>query len=97
VDAEKKHLVTFQGLRHTAASVMLSHGVSLIVVSRQLGHADAQITVTVYAHLLRDERLDEGGALRPPPLGAPPGALSRPEVVGAPVGAPEPGSERAGA
>jgi integrase len=59
VDADERPLVTFHGLRHTAGSLCLSKDVSLIVVSRQLGHADPQITAKVYAHLLRDEQLDE--------------------------------------
>jgi site-specific recombinase XerD len=63
VDADGKHLVTFHGLRHTAASVMLAHGVPLIVVSRQLGQANAQITADTYAHLLRDEQLDQAAAV----------------------------------
>jgi integrase len=43
---------------------MLAAGVPLIVVSRQLGHANPQITAQVYAHLLADEQLDiAAGAL----------------------------------
>jgi integrase len=53
-------LVTLHGLRHTAASVMLARGVPLIVVSRQLGHANPNITATVYAHLVNaDQQLDQ--------------------------------------
>jgi hypothetical protein len=37
---------------------MLAAGVALIVVSRQLGHANPQITASVYAHLLGDSELD---------------------------------------
>jgi integrase len=57
-------LVTLHGLRHTAASVMLARGVALIVVSRQLGHANPNITATVYAHLVNtDRQLDEAAAV----------------------------------
>lgn len=52
VDAAGRPLVSFRGLRHSAGSVMLAVGVPVIVVSRQLGHANPQITATVYAHLL---------------------------------------------
>lgn len=55
-------IVTFHGLRHTAASIMLGRGVPLLVVSRQLGHANPHITATVYAHLLADEQLDAAAA-----------------------------------
>jgi integrase len=56
-------LVTPHGLRHTCASIMLSQGVSLIVVSRQLGHANPNITAMIYAHLLSDTQLDEAAAV----------------------------------
>lgn len=42
----------------TAASIMLARDVPLIVVSRQLGHANPHITATIYAHLLSDSDLD---------------------------------------
>jgi integrase len=58
IDDLGKPLVTFHGLRHTAASIMLSRDVPLIVVSRQLGHANPHITATIYAHLLGDSELD---------------------------------------
>jgi integrase len=63
VDESGKPLVTFHGLRHSAGSIMLGAGVPLIVVSRQLGHANPQITATVYAHLLGDSQLDEAAAV----------------------------------
>lgn len=36
----------------TAASLMLNHGISVIVVSRRLGHAKPYITLDVVGHLL---------------------------------------------
>jgi integrase len=42
----------FHDLRHTAASIMLNHGVPVIVVSRRLGHARPSITLDIYGHLL---------------------------------------------
>jgi integrase len=58
VDADGSPLVSFHGLRHTAASVGLARGVPLITVSQQLGHARVDITAKVYAHLLDDSQLD---------------------------------------
>ena len=58
VDDAGKPLVTLHGLRHTCGSILLAHGVPLIVVSRHLGHADPDITARVYAHLLSDTQLD---------------------------------------
>jgi integrase len=41
-------------LRHSAASVMLSNGVPITVVSQILGHAGISITVDVYGHVAPD-------------------------------------------
>jgi integrase len=41
----------FHCLRHTAATTLLSRGVSPKVVSEMLGHADISITLRVYAHV----------------------------------------------
>jgi integrase len=62
VDTDEVPLVTPHGLRHTAASLMLAAGVPLIVVSRQLGHANPNVTAQVYAHLLADSQLDKAAA-----------------------------------
>lgn len=58
VDDLGKPLVTFRGLRHTVASIMLSRDVPLTVVARQLGHANPHITATIDAHLLGGSELD---------------------------------------
>jgi len=44
--------IRFHDLRHTAASLMLKHGIPVIVVSRRLGHARPSITLDVYGHLV---------------------------------------------
>jgi len=44
--------VRFHDLRHTAASLMLNHGVPAIVVSKRLGHARVSITEDTYGHLI---------------------------------------------
>jgi hypothetical protein len=38
-------------LRHSAASVMLTGGVPIVVVSDILGHSGIEITVVVYGHV----------------------------------------------
>lgn len=43
--------VTFHVLRHTFASILIDQGHDPVFVSRQLGHANAAITLKVYAHL----------------------------------------------
>ncbi len=42
------------GLRHTAATLMLTQGVPIHVVANRLGHSDASTTLAVYAHDMPD-------------------------------------------
>ena len=56
--------------RHTMASLLLSAGVSILVVSRRLGHAKVSMTLDVYAHLIEgdaDKAADAMGAVFDPP------------------------------
>lgn len=48
--------IRFHDLRHTAAALMLSHGVPVIVVSRRLGHARPSITLDIYGHLIPQQQ-----------------------------------------
>lgn len=43
--------IRFHDLRHTAASLMLNHGVPVIVVSKILGHSKPSVTMDIYGHL----------------------------------------------
>jgi integrase len=54
--------IRFHDLRHTSASLLLSAGHSLKAVSHRLGHANAVITLKVYAHIMPDDddRLTKG-------------------------------------
>ena len=56
--AEKAGLgrVRVHDLRHTWATLALSRGIPLEVVSERLGHASPTITLNVYRHLLEEER-----------------------------------------
>lgn len=49
-------IITFHGLRHTHASYLLSKDVAIQYVSERLGHADVNITLSVYTHLLDKKR-----------------------------------------
>lgn len=44
--------VTVHSLRHTYASLMIADGTPLVVVSHQLGHAQASTTANIYAHVI---------------------------------------------
>lgn len=53
--------VRFHDLRHTAASLMLSQGIRVDLVSRRLGHSTPAVTLSIYAHLMPG---DEAEAVR---------------------------------
>ena len=48
------HRVTIYGLRHTHASLLILAGENLDAISKHLGHASADITSRVYAHLMSE-------------------------------------------
>jgi hypothetical protein len=43
--------LSLHSLRHGYASLLIAHGLDVMFVSRQLGHANPSITLTTYAHL----------------------------------------------
>jgi integrase len=45
-------VVRLHDLRHSHATILLTNGVPVHVVSRRLGHASPVITLQVYAHVL---------------------------------------------
>lgn len=47
--------IRIHDLRHLHASLALGAGVSLVDVSRRLGHANVGVTAAIYAHALRDD------------------------------------------
>lgn len=44
--------IRFHDLRHTAASIMLNHGIAPMVVAKRLGHAKVSVTLDSYGHLI---------------------------------------------
>lgn len=50
--------ITFHGLRHTCATLLLQAGVPVKVVSERLGHKRIEITLNVYAHALPSMQQD---------------------------------------
>jgi integrase len=53
--------LTFHALRHTHASQLIAAGVDVVTISKRLGHASPNITLSVYAHLFR-QRDDKAAA-----------------------------------
>jgi integrase len=49
--AKIRPLISFHGLRHTWASLSVMAGVPLMVVARNLGHADTRMVEKHYGHL----------------------------------------------
>jgi len=54
LDAAGLPRIRFHDLRHTAASLMLNHGVPVIVVSKIIGHAKPSTTMDIYGHLINE-------------------------------------------
>jgi integrase len=60
---ERAHLPSgtwIHDLRHSAATLLLSKGVPIKVVSEMLGHSNVSITLSIYAHVLPD--MQDGAA-----------------------------------
>ncbi len=58
LDCQARRLppVSFHGLRHSCASLLLASGVPVRDVSELLGHSDVRLTLTNYAHVLDENR-----------------------------------------
>jgi integrase len=54
--------LTLHSLRHGFASLLIANGLNVVYVSRQLGHANTNITLEVYAHLF--QRADHAATAR---------------------------------
>lgn len=55
--------VTFHGLRHTHASLLLAEGVNMKVVQERLGHSKMSMTSDLYTHLSAGMQEDAAGRL----------------------------------
>ena len=42
--------IRFHDLRHTAATLMISNGIPVLIVSKILGHSQPSVTMNIYAH-----------------------------------------------
>jgi integrase len=59
----KKHNlphITFHGLRHTNATLLISQGTDIKTVSKRLGHAETSTTLNIYSHAI--EKADREAA-----------------------------------
>lgn len=51
-----KNTITFHGLRHTHASLLISNDIGIDYISKRLGHSNTSVTMNVYLHLLESKR-----------------------------------------
>lgn len=54
-----KNVITFHGLRHTHASLLISNGIGIDYISKRLGHSNTSVTMNIYIHLLENRRKSE--------------------------------------
>ncbi|HLO18141.1 MAG TPA: tyrosine-type recombinase/integrase [Anaerolineales bacterium] len=50
--------IRFHDLRHTAASLMLNHGIPVLIVFNRLGHLKPGITIGDYGHLIPNRQVE---------------------------------------
>lgn len=48
------HQISFHGLRHTHATLLIKNGENIKVVSQRLGHKDITVTLNTYTHIMDD-------------------------------------------
>jgi integrase/recombinase XerC len=60
---EKIKRLTIHSLRHSGASIHLMSGPPIPEVSAMLGHANVNITMTVYAHFIPQMKTDSSARL----------------------------------
>ena len=53
----------FHAIRHTAGSIMLESGASVLNVQKQLRHSSATVTLNVYSHILGDSQRNAANIL----------------------------------
>lgn len=46
--------ITFHGLRHSHASILIAQNLDILTISKRLGHAETSTTLDIYGHLLKD-------------------------------------------
>ena len=55
--------ISFHGLRHTHATILISSGENIKVVSERLGHTDIRMTLNTYTHVLESMKTNTANLL----------------------------------
>ena len=63
IERKNLPLITFHGLRHTNATLMLSKNIDLAVVASRLGHAQITTTLNFYVHPIQSHNKEAGNIL----------------------------------
>lgn len=62
-DSEKLPELTFHQLRHTSATLLIAEGIEPTAIAARLGHSDASITLSIYAHSFEERDQKASNAL----------------------------------
>jgi integrase len=63
VKTAKVRRITFHGMRHTCATLLLQRGEPIHVVAQRLGHANVETTWKTYAHVLPEQQQQAAAAM----------------------------------
>ncbi|WP_409294702.1 tyrosine-type recombinase/integrase [Peribacillus sp. SCS-26] len=55
IKAANVQFIRFHNIRHTHASILISEGVVIVIVSARLDHSNPKIILETYAHLIPNE------------------------------------------
>jgi len=64
IGMKDKDQVTTYALRHTHCSYLISQGIPIEYISKRLGHSSIAITLKYYAHLLDEQKEEQGQRVR---------------------------------
>lgn len=62
-EEDKLPVITFHQLRHTSASILIAQGMEPTAVAKRLGHHDASVTLSIYAHSFEERDKAASNAL----------------------------------
>lgn len=62
-EEDKLPVITFHGLRHTSATLLIAEHIDVKTVSTRLGHAQTSTTMNIYAHSLKKSDEDASNRL----------------------------------
>ena len=55
--------ILLHGLRHSHVSYLIKLGIPITAISHRLGHTNAQITLSTYSHMYKEDETEIAGIL----------------------------------